>query len=197
MKKHEKIILVGGGGHCHSVIDVIECENKYLIAGIVDTTDRIGENVLGYQIKWDDSSLDELVNEYINFHITIGFIKNPERRISLYQKLCNNGAIFPVITSPFAVVSRYAKIGGGTIIMHHAQVNPMTRVGENCIINSKALIEHDVIVGNHCHISTGAIVNGYAIIGNACFLGSGSVIVNGSLIPDHSFIRANKLYATK
>ena len=31
-----KIILIGGGGHCKSVIDVIEEENKYIIAGIVD-----------------------------------------------------------------------------------------------------------------------------------------------------------------
>ena len=33
----EKIVLIGGGGHCHSVIDVIEQENKYEIIGIIDT----------------------------------------------------------------------------------------------------------------------------------------------------------------
>ncbi|MGJ0312293.1 hypothetical protein [Aliarcobacter cryaerophilus] len=32
----EKIVLIGGGGHCHSVIDVIEQTNKYEIIGIVD-----------------------------------------------------------------------------------------------------------------------------------------------------------------
>jgi len=32
----EDIILIGGGGHCRSVIDVIESENKFLIRGIVD-----------------------------------------------------------------------------------------------------------------------------------------------------------------
>jgi FlaA1/EpsC-like NDP-sugar epimerase len=34
--KKEKIILIGGGGHAHSVIDVIEQENKYEIVGIID-----------------------------------------------------------------------------------------------------------------------------------------------------------------
>ena len=32
----KKIILVGGGGHCKSCIDVIENENKYKIIGIID-----------------------------------------------------------------------------------------------------------------------------------------------------------------
>ena len=37
----EKIVLIGGGGHCHSVIDVIEQTNKYEIIGIVDTKENI------------------------------------------------------------------------------------------------------------------------------------------------------------
>jgi FlaA1/EpsC-like NDP-sugar epimerase len=32
----KKIILIGGGGHSKSCIDVIENENKYKIVGIVD-----------------------------------------------------------------------------------------------------------------------------------------------------------------
>jgi len=31
----EKIILIGGGGHCKSCIDVIEQEGRFIIAGIV------------------------------------------------------------------------------------------------------------------------------------------------------------------
>ena len=31
-----KIILIGGGGHCKSVIDIIEQDNKFKIAGIID-----------------------------------------------------------------------------------------------------------------------------------------------------------------
>jgi hypothetical protein len=44
-----KIILVGGGGHCHSCIDVIEQEGKFEIAGIVDAI-KGGEKVLGYPV---------------------------------------------------------------------------------------------------------------------------------------------------
>ena len=40
----EKLILIGGGGHCKSCIDVIEQENKYEIAGIVDLKENIDLN---------------------------------------------------------------------------------------------------------------------------------------------------------
>ena len=43
----EKIVLIGGGGHCHSVIDVLEQTNKYEIIGIVDIKKNIGKKGIG------------------------------------------------------------------------------------------------------------------------------------------------------
>ncbi|MCK4874736.1 MAG: acetyltransferase, partial [Sulfurimonas sp.] len=57
MKK--KILLIGGGGHCHSVIDVIELENKCTIVGIIDKKEFIGQDVLGYKIIGCDDDLPE------------------------------------------------------------------------------------------------------------------------------------------
>ena len=39
----KEIILIGGGGHCKSVIDVIEQEGKFKIVGIVDKPELIWE----------------------------------------------------------------------------------------------------------------------------------------------------------
>ena len=46
----EKIILVGGGGHCKSCIDVIEQEGAYQIAGVVDVPEKLHQKILGYEI---------------------------------------------------------------------------------------------------------------------------------------------------
>ncbi len=37
-KLRKNIVLVGGGGHCVSVIDVIENENRFNILGILDSS---------------------------------------------------------------------------------------------------------------------------------------------------------------
>jgi sugar O-acyltransferase (sialic acid O-acetyltransferase NeuD family) len=193
----QSIILLGGGGHCCSCIDVIEQEGKYNIAGILDPNETIGNKMLGYEIIGSDDKLPELVKEVKFFLITVGQIKSASKRIELFNLVKAAGGQFPVIISPYAYVSKYALIGSGTIIMHHAVVNVNARIGENCIINSKALIEHDAIVGNHCHIATSAVVNGGVRVGNKSFIGSCATTVQGSVIPQNSFIKAGSLYFNK
>ena len=171
----DKIILIGGGGHCKSCIDVIEQTGKYRIAGIVDVSEKLHQKILDYEIIATDEDLPRLVNEYENFLITLGQIKSPDKRIRIFQTLKKSGAKLPVIISPLAYVSKHAKIGDGTIIMHYALINAGAKIGSNCIINSKALIEHDAIIGDHCHIATGAIINGGVKVGRGTFFGSNAV----------------------
>jgi len=174
MTSAERIILVGGGGHCRSVIDVIEQQGKYKIDGIVDLKENIGEKVLGYPVIACDNQLRELFSSCKNALITVGHIKTNSLRLKLYESLKGIGYKLPVITSPLAYVSRHAQIGEGTVIMHHALVNANANIGKNCIINSKALIEHDAQVGDHCHISTASVINGGVVVGNNTFVGSNS-----------------------
>ena len=173
MKK--SLILVGGGGHCKACIDVIEQERRFDIAGIVDVPEKLHQKILSYEISAIDDHLPWLVKEYENFLITLGQIKTPEKRIKIFQTLKELGAKLPVIISPLAYVSKHARIGDGTIIMHHALVNAGVRIGRNCIINTKALIEHDATIGDHCHISTGAVINGGVKVGSGTFFGSNAV----------------------
>jgi sugar O-acyltransferase (sialic acid O-acetyltransferase NeuD family) len=190
----EKIILIGGGGHCKSCIDVIEQEGRFTIAGIVDVPEKKQHNVLGYPVIGTDADLAGLIKTFRNVLITLGQIKSPARRIELFNMLKQMGACFPVIQSPLAYVSPHAQIAEGTIVMHHALINAGACVGRNCIINTKALVEHDAIIEDHCHISTRAVVNGGVKIGRGSFFGSGAVSQEYTSIPSNSFIKANSLY---
>ena len=171
----DKIILIGGGGHCKSCIDVIEQGGIFRIAGIVDVPEKLHQEVLGYEIIATDDDLPRMVNEYDNFLITLGQIKSPEKRMSIFQTLKKSGAKLPVIVSPLAYVSKHAGIEEGTIVMHYALVNAGAKIGKNCIINSKALVEHDAVIGDHCHIATNAVINGGVKVGAGSFFGSNAV----------------------
>lgn len=189
----ESIILVGGGGHCKSCIDVIEQMNRFTIAGIIDLPDKVGQSVLGYPIIATDDDLPAMTKIYQYFLITVGQIKTPATRIRLFAQLIEAAVNLPVIISPFAYVSKHTQIGKGTIVLHQAVINADAHVGQNCIINTKALIEHDARIGDHCHISTGAIVNGGVHIGQGTFYGSGAVTKEYTVIAEKSFIKANSL----
>lgn len=175
--EQKNLILVGGGGHCKSVIEVAESAG-YEIKGILDMPDEVGKEVLpGHKVIGTDDEIPQYVEE-CDFIITVGFIKNPALRIKLYNKVKAAGGRLATIIASTAHVSKYSELGEGTVIMHHAFVNAGAKIGDNCIINTFVNIEHDAEVGNQCHISTGTMVNGECKIGENCFIGSQSVCAN-------------------
>jgi sugar O-acyltransferase (sialic acid O-acetyltransferase NeuD family) len=189
----KEIILIGGGGHCKSVIDVIEQESQFVIVGIVDKPELIGTDVLGYPVIGSDADLESLAKIYTYALVTVGQIRSPEARMKLFDLAKKAGFSLPRIISSRAYVSNHTCIGNGTVVMHDAFINAGTSIGDNCIINSKALIEHDCKVSNHCHISTNAVINGGVTIEEGCFIGSGAVTNNSITVEKNSFIKAGSI----
>ncbi len=182
------LILIGGGGHCMSVIEAAESAGR-TISGILDRPDLVGSEVSGYRIIGTDDDIQRYAAE-CEFIVTVGSIKSAEKRRILFNRLLNAGAVPAIVIASTAYVSGRAHIGPGTVVLHHATVNAGATIGENCIINTAANVEHNVTVGAHTHISTGAMVNGDARIGSCSFIGSGAVIANGISIASGSVIGA-------
>lgn len=186
------LILIGGGGHCKSCIDVIESTSQYQIIGIVDphlASQGIGE-ILGYPILGGDEKLPSLTKEVSHAFIAIGQIRSASVRMHLYAQLKNLRFILPSIISPLAYISRHASIQEGSIIMHHALINSNVSIGKMCIINSKSLIEHDCVIEDFCHLSTGSIINGHSHIHQGSFIASNVALKHKSIIPEKSIISA-------
>ena len=192
----DKILLIGAGGHARACIDVLEEENQFEIAGLIEKGESISNESLGYPIIGTDDDLKVLRQQYKNALITVGQIKSPKIRIKLYQLLKELDFTLPAIISPHAHVSKHAQIGEGSIIMHGAIVNANTKIGNNCIINNKSLIEHDAVIGDHCHIATGAILNGEVTVGYESFIGSGAITKQSIIIGNRCVIGAGTVIKT-
>ena len=186
------LILIGGGGHCKSVIEAAESAG-YSILGVLDMPEEVGKEILSTKVIGTDDNIPSYVDK-AEFVITVGFIKNPAIRIRLYNKVKEVGGKLATIIASTAHVSKYATIGEGTVVMHHAFVNAGAKVGNNVILNTFTNIEHDAIIGDQCHISTGTMVNGDCKIGANCFIGSQSVLANGITISDDIIVGAGNKY---
>ena len=185
------LILLGGGGHCKSVIDVAESAG-YTILGILDKPELVGIKVLDYEIIGTDDDIPQYVDK-TEFLITVGQIKSPAIRKKLALLVMRAGGKFATVIANDAYVSKYATIGAGTVIMHKAVVNADACIGEHCIINTMANIEHEVQIGGFCHVSTGVMVNGNCVIGDEVFIGSGSVLYNGISVMNNAIIPAGSV----
>jgi len=184
----KQLILLGGGGHCKSVIDAAESAG-YIILGILDKPELVGTRILDYEIIGVDDDIPQYVDKAA-FVITVGQIKSPAIRQKLDGLVKQAGGKLATIVASDAYVSKYATIEEGTVVMHKAFVNAGAKIGRNCIINTMANIEHDCEVGDFCHISTGVMVNGDTKVGQNSFVGSGSVLYNGIAIKEDSIIPA-------
>lgn len=192
--QNQKILLIGGGGHCKSCIDIIDQLEEYEIVGIIDVAEKIGTSILGYPIVGTDDDIVRYKDKTDVFFISIGQIGTPKRRKEIFTLLKTNNCKLATLVAPLAYVSKYSQIAEGTIIMQGAIVNADAKIGANCIINSRALIEHDVTVEDHCHVSTGAILNGGAHLGADSFYGSGAICKEGVKIKNASFVKANSIF---
>ncbi len=176
------ILLIGAGGHSHACIDAIEQQGRFRIFGLVCAPGDERSDCLGYPVLGSDDDLPTLRLNCANALVAAGQIGTPTLRQRLFRQLQSLGFTLPVIVSSHAYVSRHARVGVGTLVMHGAIINAGACVGANCIINSRALVEHETRVGDHCHISTGAILNGDVKVGDCSFIGSGSVVREGLTI---------------
>jgi sugar O-acyltransferase (sialic acid O-acetyltransferase NeuD family) len=189
----QPLILIGGGGHCKSCIEVIHSSGRWDIQGILDRADMVGTSVLDYKVTGTDEEIEQWIAKGYHFLITIGQIKSALPRKRLYDHLKQHHALMATVISGSAIVSTYATIGEGSIIHHRASVNADAVIGTNCIINTAANIEHDVTIGDHTHISTGSMLNGNVQVGAGCFVGSGSIVSNGITIGDDVLVGAGSL----
>ena len=185
------IILIGGGGHCKSVLEAAESVG-YSILGVLDMPEDVGKEFLSTKVIGTDDDIPAYVDK-AEFVITVGFIKNPAIRIKLCNKIKEAGGKLATVIASTAYVSKYAEIGEGTVVLHQAFVNAGAKVGKNVILNTATNIEHDAVIGDQCHISTGTMVNGECKVGERCFIGSQSVIPNSIQICNDVIIGAGSI----
>ncbi|PSL48954.1 sugar O-acyltransferase (sialic acid O-acetyltransferase NeuD family) [Chitinophaga niastensis] len=192
MEKKE-LILIGGGGHCKSCIEVIESVEGFVIKGILDVKEKVGTKLSGYDILGTDEEISFFVNDKTMFLITVGQIKDAKARMNIAKKVRDCKGKLATIISPLAILSKRSSIGEGTILMNGVNVNADVIIGTNAIINTNANIEHDAEIGDFVHVSTSAVVNGGCRVGAETFIGSGSILVNGISICNNVLIGAGTI----
>lgn len=182
------LVLIGGGGHCRSVIDAAE-STGLLIRGILERAGARSGSCLGYPVLGDDSLMALLAAD-CDFVVTVGSVASAELRRKLHMLVKEAGGRLATVVASTAHVSRHASVGAGTVVLHNAHIGPGATIGCGCIVNSGAVAEHDASVGDCTHISTRAVLNGGVSVGSACLIGSGAVLAQGVTIPDNTIIGA-------
>lgn len=189
-----KLLLVGGGGHCRSVLDCVLRSGQYESIGIIERDGVPETPVLGVRIVGHDEDLPRLFAEgWRSAVVTLGSVGAPARRRILFGQLKALGFQLPVIADSSAVISAHADIAEGTFIGKRAVLNAGAVVGACAILNTGAVIEHDCQIGSFCHISPGAILCGAVQVGENAHVGAGAVVIQGLHIGESALVGAGSV----
>jgi len=185
----EKIILIGGGGHCKVVIDSILQGKFFNIIGILDKYKEPGIKVLNIKILGKENLLEKYFKDGIrNTFITLGSVGEPSLRIKLYRDAKKAGYKIPNIINLTANFSKYAVLNEGNYIGPLSSVNAGVNIGSNCILNTGVNIDHDCCIGNFVHIAPGVSISGGVKIGDNTHIGTGSSIKHAMKIGRNTII---------
>ena len=185
-----KLLLIGSGGHCRSVIDSLG-ENWYETVAILGTQGVEKDMPSEFPFIGSDEDAAALFKQgYTHAVIAIGSVGNPAIRIRLYQKYKKIGFKFPVVIDPTAIVSRKTSVSEGTFIGKGAIVNTGVKIGACCIINTGAVIDHDCVIGDFVHVGPASGLSGGARVCNNSHIGIGSSVIQSVTIGENTVIGA-------
>lgn len=182
----ESVILIGGSGHARSLIDCIQAAGDEVF-GILDDGLKAGDNVLGVPVLGR-------IEEYTAYrdHLFLVAIGDNGIRTRIAESM---DLKWYTAIHPAAEVSRYAKVGPGSVVMANAVINSCAEVGMHCIVNTGAIVEHDnrledfvhlsprvalgggVCIRRGTHVGIGAVVRDNQNICGGCVIGAGAVVV--------------------
>ncbi len=187
----KNIVIFGASGHAKVIIDIIENEGKYKIAGILDRTNTPGDIKLGYNILGRESDLPNCIQEHalVGGVIAIGDNSIRARVAGSVSEIVPE---FKFVTTvhPRAVIAGSASLGDGTVVMAGVVVNPYCLVGRHCILNTNASLDHDSVMAEFSSLGPAATTGGNVTIGAFSAIGIGATIVHGISVGKQTVIGA-------
>lgn len=183
----DKLLIIGTGGHGKAVLDCVLASRAYASISFATNADEHW-CMSGFPVV-DERSLtpDSIACDYSAVVVAIG---DNSVRLEKLRKLSGAGANLPVMIHPSAQVSRFARIGRGTVVLANAVVNAFAEVGTGCILNTASVVEHDCVVGDGAHLSPNSALGGGTRVGERVWLCIGSNVADHVNIASDSILAA-------
>lgn len=164
--------ILGASGHGKVVAEIAELNGYQNITFFDDCWPSL-TSVEHWDVSGDTAALLAAASKYDVVVVAIG---HNAIRCAKQRELSAAGANFDVLAHPSSVISKYANIKAGTVVMANAVVNPFSHVGVSCIINTGSIVEHDCKLAEGVHISPNAGLAGGVQVGENSWVGIGSQV---------------------
>jgi len=186
---NKKIVLIGGGAHSISIINLIRRNfSNFKILGYTD----LKKSKLDIKYLGKDELIFKKYNKKdILLVMSIGVdIKVRAKVFNLFKK---KGYKFLTIIDKTSVLASNAKIYEGSVIFPNSSVGPEAVIGKNVVLHTNSVVEHNSIVCENSYVGPSAVVCGNSKVGKNCLVGANSCIIEFIKLPQNSILGASGL----
>ena len=171
------LVIYGGGGHAKALIELIQTEGKYKVAGILDDHLPLESKVLGIPVLGGKSMLTRLKAQGIDQVVNaVGGIGDITPRLRIYEAIRSAGLKVPTVIHPRAFIEKSAVMEPGQQVFFNAYIGTDVKIGFGCILNTGVILSHDCVLGDYVNVSPGAILAGAVQVGERVLIGMGVTI---------------------
>lgn len=190
----KKILIFGIGGHAKVLVDIIEKQEKYIIAGFINQNYEKNQIEMGYEVLGDVPSLNEIIADYEIYGGIIGIGDN-SIRASVKEKIHRLIPNFKFVNCihPNSSLGKDVTLGEGNVLMSGTIINSSSSINNHCILNTNSSIDHDCIMSNYSSIAPNVTVGGNVHIGEYSAIGIGSNILHNVNIGKNCIIGGGSL----
>ena len=138
------IVIFGVSGHAKVIVDILSSYKNTRIAGFIDNSSNVGDEILGFKVLGKDTSLKSLMKKF-NFNKGVIAMGDNIRRCKVENKIKSLHKNFQFVNCihKSAVISKSVKIGNGNVIMPGVVINTHSVIGDHCILNTNSSLDHD------------------------------------------------------
>jgi sugar O-acyltransferase (sialic acid O-acetyltransferase NeuD family) len=171
----KRLALLGASGHGKVVCDAAQRVGWQEVTFFDDRWPEIA-TIGAWPVVGTTADLLRSLGAFDGVVIAIGHNRT---RLEKQRAVTAAGGTLVTVIHPAAIVSRYAKVGPGSVVFAGAILQAFAIVGTGCIVNTAATVDHDCILADGVHVSPGAHLGGGVVVGEASWIGIGANVRHG------------------
>lgn len=182
-----KILIIGAGGHARVIADIIRLQGHTIVGYLDDEPSLVGQQIydvpiLGRIDSYSSYSYDKMI---------LGIGSNPIRFALQTGRLkeIHDDYWYSAI-HPTAIVSDFATIGGGSVIMAGVIINTGAEIHQQVIINTGTIVDHDCVIDDYAHVAPGVNLAGGVKVSMGTLVGIGASVIPYQSIGSWSIVGA-------
>ena len=138
-----------------------------------------------------DELLPQLIDQRAtHFAVGLGGAGDNRPRQRLFELGLKYGLKPITVCHPAAILSPFATLGAGSVLLPAAVVNASAVLGDNVIVNTGGIVEHDCLVGDHVHVATGSRLCSAVRVGESAHIGAGAIVRQSIVIGEGAIVGA-------